>query len=66
MEHGTWPLAAELAFGLPDCELGPVALELPDGRSVEFRGFADRVDVADDGTMHVVDYKTGKADDLQA
>lgn len=60
--YGTRPLAAELAFGLPHVELGSVALALPDGRSVRFRGKADRVDIARDGTLHVVDYKTGKAD----
>jgi hypothetical protein len=62
MAHGTRPLAAELAFGLPRAGLGTVALDLPDGRSVNFRGKADRVDVATDTTLHVVDYKTGKAD----
>jgi hypothetical protein len=60
--HGARPLAAELEFGFPRAELGTVALDLPDGRAVRFRGFADRVDVADDGTLHVLDYKTGKAD----
>lgn len=59
--HGTRPIEAELAFGFPKDRLGAVALELPDGRQVQFRGKADRVDVADDGTLHVVDYKTGKA-----
>ena len=60
--HGMRPLAAELEFGFPRARLGTVALDLPDGRAVNFRGFADRVDVADDGTLHVLDYKTGKAD----
>ncbi len=60
--HGTRPLAAELAFGLPGATLDSVALVLPDGRSVHFRGKADRVDIGGDGTLHVVDYKTGKAD----
>src|SRR5665213_1461303 len=57
--HGTRPVAAELAFGLGHSDLGTVAIALPDGRSVHFRGLADRVDVGDDGTIHVVDYKTG-------
>jgi ATP-dependent helicase/nuclease subunit B len=61
-EHGIRPLAAELAFGFPRAGLGTVALDLPDGRAVSFRGFADRVDVADDSSLHVLDYKTGKAD----
>ena len=63
IELGIWPVAAELAFGVPNSELGPVSLSLPDGRSVEFRGYADRVDVGADGTIHVVDYKTGRPDD---
>jgi ATP-dependent helicase/nuclease subunit B len=45
--------------------LDPVRVALPDGRRVRFRGAADRVDVGDDGTIHVVDYKTGKADDFR-
>jgi len=42
--------------------VGAVPFDLPDGRQVRFRGKADRVDVADDGSLHIVDYKTGKAD----
>jgi ATP-dependent helicase/nuclease subunit B len=57
--HGTRPVAAELSFGFPDSALGTVALSLPDGRAVQFRGKADRVDITADGTLHVVDYKTG-------
>lgn len=60
---GTTPLAVELAFGFkPDGEetfLPPVTITLPDGRSLEVRGRADRLDLANDGTIHVVDYKTG-------
>lgn len=61
--HGTNPLEAELAFGLPGDRLGAVAIALPDGRAVRFRGRADRVDVGDAGhghTIHVVDYKSGR------
>lgn len=57
---GTRPVAAELPFGFDGAE--PVRFPLADGRSVPIRGRADRVDVADDGTIHVVDYKTGRAD----
>jgi ATP-dependent helicase/nuclease subunit B len=53
------PIAAELRFGHHDTAHGPVELPLPDGRVVRFRGAADRVDAADDGTLHVIDYKTG-------
>ncbi len=62
-DKGISPLAAELAFGFPkDGALGAVALRSPGARSVEFRGLADRIDLAADGTLHVVDYKTGKSD----
>lgn len=60
--HATRPVAAELSFGLPGAALGTVELFLPDGRSVALRGKADRLDVAADGTLDVVDYKTGKTD----
>ncbi|MET0726925.1 MAG: PD-(D/E)XK nuclease family protein [Acidimicrobiales bacterium] len=60
--HGTSPLAAELGFGFPG-EDDPVGIGLPDGRVLRFRGRADRVDLAIDGTLHVVDYKTGKLSD---
>jgi RecB family exonuclease len=73
------PVAAELRFGYGDDKpasvdteaggaggpVGAVALRLPDGRSVRFRGAADRVDVTDAGTIQVVDYKTGKSDDFR-
>ena len=58
-DTNTTPLAAELAFGVRGSTLDAVPLAMPDGRAVAFRGRADRVDVADDGTLHVVDYKTG-------
>ncbi|MHB8463388.1 MAG: PD-(D/E)XK nuclease family protein [Acidimicrobiales bacterium] len=53
--HRSHPVAAELAFSA-------VRLELPGGRAVHFRGKADRVDEAEDGTLHVMDYKSGKPD----
>jgi hypothetical protein len=59
----TRPVAAELGFGLRGID--PVPFPLPDGRSVPMRGMADRVDRADDGTLHVVDYKTGTADKVR-
>jgi len=59
--HRTRPIAAELAFGMQDARLPTVSLDLPDGRSIAFRGKADRVDLGEDGTVHVVDYKTGSA-----
>ncbi len=59
--HRSRPIAAELAFGMPGAPLPTVSLDLPDGRSIAFRGKADRVDLAEDGTVHVMDYKTGSA-----
>jgi ATP-dependent helicase/nuclease subunit B len=52
--------ATELHFGFDDGS-PPVAVELPDGRVVNFRGSVDRVDRADDGALVVTDYKTGGA-----
>ena len=60
MGPGRW--RPSWSSGSPGPSSGTVALDLPDGRAVRFRGYADRVDVADDGTLHVLDYKTGKAD----
>ncbi len=66
------PVAAELRFGSGAGPAGagatgagalpPVEVTLPGGRVVAFRGAADRVDQASDGTLHVVDYKTGRSD----
>jgi ATP-dependent helicase/nuclease subunit B len=56
----TRPVAAELAFGFTGAD-DPVPLVLSDGRKLHFRGQADRVDRADDGSLHVFDYKTGSA-----
>lgn len=56
----TTPLAAELGFGF-DGDDPPVEVALPDGRVLRFRGRADRLDRAEDGTLHVIDYKTGSS-----
>jgi hypothetical protein len=61
LETGTSPLAVELGFGFAG-GLAAVAVVLPDGRSLAIRGKVDRIDLAEDGTLHVVDYKTGKSD----
>lgn len=65
---GTRPVAVELGFGLPDDHgrrLPPVGFLLPDGRSLPLRGKVDRLDVAEDGTVHLVDYKTGSDRDYK-
>ncbi|MCU1371654.1 MAG: nuclease family protein [Ilumatobacteraceae bacterium] len=56
---GARPIAAELAFGGDEPWL---EFPLGDGRTVRLRGNADRIDRGADGTLHVLDYKTGKAD----
>jgi ATP-dependent helicase/nuclease subunit B len=52
VEDDGHPIRAELAFD-------DVAYPLPDGRSVFFRGAIDRIDRAPDGSLTVIDYKTG-------
>ena len=51
------PLAAELAFGGED-DAAAVEIDVG-GRRLAFRGVADRVDRAPDGSLVVTDYKTG-------
>ncbi|MGY6500659.1 MAG: PD-(D/E)XK nuclease family protein [Acidimicrobiales bacterium] len=61
--RATWrsrPAHVEMPFGLGGRP--PVVIDLPDGRSVRFRGLADRVDSTDDGGWVVLDYKTGRGD----
>lgn len=53
------PVAAELAFGKPGDEFGPVVVQAG-GTTVAFSGKADRVDKEPDGTLVVTDYKTGR------
>ncbi len=57
-EESLVPVAVELPFGLDGRD--PVPVELADGRVVQFRGRADRVDVDPAGTYVVLDYKTGR------
>ena len=62
-DEGMQPRHAEYAFGFDG---PPVAMALPDGGEVRFRGFIDRVDVARDGLRAVVmDYKTGSSRQYQ-
>ena len=58
-EHDARVVASELPFGLHGTD--PVRVELPDGGVVAFRGSADKVDEARDGTILVTDIKTGSA-----
>jgi ATP-dependent helicase/nuclease subunit B len=58
-EEGWVPVAVEQRFG--ESVDKPVAVGLPSGRVVRFKGRIDRVDSADDGVrVRVVDYKTGR------
>ena len=50
-------LASELTFGNGGTD--PVQLDIGDGRTVLFRGSADKVDERRDGTLLVTDIKTG-------
>jgi ATP-dependent helicase/nuclease subunit B len=56
-ERACVPEAVELRFGPGDAT--PVAVHLRDGRSLAFKGVADRIDRTDSGRVVVVDYKTG-------
>ena len=57
--HGSRPIATELPFGMPGSPTPPVDLPLADGRTLTVRGAIDRVDETHDGTIIVIDYKTG-------
>ncbi len=56
-------LRAELGFGIPGSDHAAVALPLPDGREVRFRGQVDRIDRTSTGLL-VADYKTGSDRDF--
>ena len=57
--HGSRPIATELPFGMPGSATPPVSVPLTDGRTLTLRGAIDRVDETHDGTVIVIDYKTG-------
>ncbi len=54
------PAAVELLFGDDEGTHPPAEVGLPDGRRLRFRGMVDRIDRAADGSLLVIDYKTGK------
>lgn len=55
--------AKEASFGFEQPGSQPaVELALEDGATVRFHGKVDRIDRHDDGSIKVIDYKTGKAD----
>jgi len=58
------PTYFELSFGMKEesnglGELPPVRISLPDGQVVRLRGRIDRVDLEQDGSLSILDYKTG-------
>lgn len=52
-------LATELSFGGRDGDYDAVPIMLSDGRSLRVQGAIDRVDRLGDGSLFVIDYKTG-------
>ncbi|QKY21848.1 PD-(D/E)XK nuclease family protein (plasmid) [Halolamina sp. CBA1230] len=63
-DGGTYPAWFEVPFGdeLHDGAADPFAIDLPNGDSVEFHGYIDRIDVGVDDdapTVQLFDYKTG-------
>jgi hypothetical protein len=61
-EDGARTLATELAFGLAEATNPAVECALRDGRRIRLRGKADRIDQRADGSLVVIDYKTGRPD----
>lgn len=61
---GTSIRDAELAFGRR-FRKEPLVLDLGTGQALHVAGKADRVDVADDGSLVVIDYKSGRADPFE-
>jgi len=59
------PAAVELRFG-GEAEHPPAEVALPDGRRLRFKGAIDRVDREPDGSLLVIDYKTGKGSGYRA
>lgn len=47
----------EYAFGVNGAE--PAQISLPSGETIQIRGMIDRVDQANEGYFHIIDYKTG-------
>jgi hypothetical protein len=59
---GLVPERVELRFG--PGHGAPVELSLGQGRAVRFKGSIDRVDMTEDGSVSLVDYKTGRKQNL--
>lgn len=59
LAQGFRPLSAELKFN-------DLVIDLPQGQVLHLRGSIDRVDQKDDGSLEVVDYKTGNSAPYQS
>ena len=58
LQGGELAIWAEIEYGFG--ETSRATYTLADGREIALRGRADRIDTLADGTLRVVDYKTGK------
>lgn len=56
-ERAARPILTEFPFGFEESE--PIVIEAA-GKELRFRGRIDRVDEGSDGTISVIDYKTGR------
>lgn len=59
IERDTTVVSSELSFGIDGT--APAAVRLADGRVLAMRGKVDRIDRSGDGSLVVVDHKTGSA-----
>jgi RecB family exonuclease len=65
-EHGARTLATELSFGTrADATHPALELLLSDGRALRVTGAIDRIDQRADGSLFVIDYKTGSDRDYR-
>jgi ATP-dependent helicase/nuclease subunit B len=61
-EHRATPRGVEVGFGVDGAELPAIEVRLDSGRTVSVRGSIDRVDEHENGSLTVLDWKTGSAD----
>jgi len=66
LERDSGRLAAGLRPIAAEHEFRGIDVMLPSGRALQLRGSIDRIDRAVDGSLEVVDYKTGSASNYRA
>lgn len=54
------PICFEFAFGSDRDSRPPLELQLETGETLRFSGRIDRIDLKSDGSLRIIDYKTGK------